>query len=72
MCSCVCNQVTLPDSRKLAEPCKPVIMEKIKIIIKKSPNVLASSRQGIKPVPRSDGTEPLTARPPGNANLFTF
>ena len=31
----MCNWVTLLYSRKLTEHCKPAIMEKIKIIIKK-------------------------------------
>ena len=37
----MCNWVTLLYSRKLTEYCKPAIMEKIKIILKKkSPGVL--------------------------------
>ena len=32
----MCEQVTLLYSRQLREPCKPAIMEKIKIIIKKT------------------------------------
>ena len=32
---CVCDWVTLLYSTKLIEPCKPAIMEKIKIIINK-------------------------------------
>ena len=32
---CMCDWVTLLYSRKLTEHCKPAIMEKIKIIIKK-------------------------------------
>ena len=35
MYMCMCDWVTLLYSRKLTEYCKPAIMEKIKIIIKK-------------------------------------
>ena len=35
---CMCDWVTLLYSRKLTEYCKPVIMEEIKIITKKSRN----------------------------------
>ena len=35
MYTCMCDWVTLLYSRKLTEHCKPAIMEKIKIIIKK-------------------------------------
>ena len=33
---CVCDQVTLLYSRKLTEHCKPAMVEKIKIIKKRS------------------------------------
>ena len=36
MYTCMCNWVTMLYSRKLTEHCKPAIMEKIKIILKKS------------------------------------
>ena len=36
MYTCMCNWVTMLYSRKLTEHCKPDIMEKIKIIIKKN------------------------------------
>ena len=35
MYTCMCDWVTLLYSRKLTEHCKPAIMEKIKIIIKR-------------------------------------
>ena len=35
MCTCMCDWVTLPCSRKLTVHCKSAIMEKIKIIVKK-------------------------------------
>ena len=34
MCTCMCDWVPLLYSRRLAEHCKPAIMEKIKTIIK--------------------------------------
>ena len=38
MYTCICNWVTTLYSRKLTEPCKPAIMEKIKFIILKNKN----------------------------------
>ena len=35
---CMCNWVTMLYSRKSTEQCKPAIVEKIKIVIKKSDN----------------------------------
>ena len=54
MYTCMCHWVTMLYSRKLTEHCKPAIMEKIKIIIKKKENVnvelhLITSRAGAFP-----------------------
>ena len=35
MYMCMCDRVTLLYSRKLTEHCKPITMEKIKLILKK-------------------------------------
>ena len=45
MYRCMCDWVTLLDSRKLTELCKPTIMEKIKIIFKKAKKLNLGARK---------------------------
>ena len=51
---CMCDWVTLLYSRKLTEHCKPVIMEKIKII-KKKKKVTVTIPKGKAPQALSQG-----------------